>query len=357
MTRSSSRLVPKPYPGLLSLVVPMYNEDDILPLLRARLTEVMDQLGCASEVVAVDDGSSDSTMQTLVRWTEADPRVRVISLARNFGHQLAATAGLDHARGEAVVLMDADLQDPPELIHPMIEQYCAGYDVVVARRVERQGEGMLKRATAWVFYRAMRSLVHPDLPVDVGDFRLISRRCLDAIRAMRETHRFLRGMVAWVGFPQTAVEFRRPQRAAGQTKYSWRRMLRFAWIGIVSFSPAPLRLSFALAMLVAFAGLLAAAWAMFSMLAGIYVVPGWTSQIVLTSLIGSSILIALGVVGEYVAKIYEEIKGRPLYVIADTVNLPAERDEHEEDGPGGRRDRVSSRIRSTGPAPWDRRVP
>ncbi len=325
------RLVPRPLPDLLSIVIPAYNEHESLPLLRQRIGDVIGRLKCRSEVIVVDDGSGDSTLEQLLAWAEADGRVRGISFARNFGHQLAVTAGLDHARGDAVVVMDADLQDPPEIMHEMLAQYCAGYDIVVARRVERAGEGPLKRWTAWLFYRAMRLVVHPDLPPDVGDFRLMSRRCVDALGSMRERHRFLRGMVAWVGFPQTAVEFRRPPRLAGSTKYPLRRMLRFAWTAVISFSPAPLRVTFALALAVAFMGLVSGAWALFSRFAGIYVVPGWTSLFVLTCIIGSSILIGLGIVGEYVAKIYEEVKRRPLYVVARRVNITAGADQDHQD--------------------------
>jgi dolichol-phosphate mannosyltransferase len=203
----------------------------------------------------------------------------------------------------------------------MVEQYCRGYDVVAARRVEREGESWLKRSTAWVFYRLMRVMVHRDLPPDVGDFRLISRRCLDALRTMRETHRFLRGMVTWVGFSQTFIDFERPARVAGQTKYSWKRMLRFAWVAAVSFSPAPLRVSFAFAFLVGAMGLLAGAYAVISKLLGIYVAPGWTSLMVVTTVIGSSILVSIGLVGEYLAKVFEEVKRRPLYIVSDTINI------------------------------------
>ena len=191
----------------------------------------------------VNDGSKDGTGEALATWALANKNVKVINLARNFGHQLAATAGLDYAAGDAVVLMDADLQDPPEVITRMLELYCEGYDVVYARRTGREGESRFKRLTAWVFYRLMRSLVHKDLLPDVGDFRLMSAECLQALRQMRETHRFLRGMVCWIGFAQTSVEFRRQPRIAGESKYPLRKMVAFALTAAFSFSPNPLRIS------------------------------------------------------------------------------------------------------------------
>jgi dolichol-phosphate mannosyltransferase len=228
---------------------------------------------------------------------------------------------LDHAKGDAVVLMDADLQDPPELIADMLREYRRGYDVVYARRIERQGDGAFKRWTAWMFYRLMRWLVHRDLPADVGDFRLVSRPCLEALNSMRELHRFLRGMITWVGFPQTAVEFTRFRRAAGKTKYPLRKMMLFAWDAVVSFSPLPLRLSFAAGFGLTGIGLLYGVYAALRLLTGKYVVPGWTSLIVLLCLVGGGIMVSLGILGEYVGRLFEEIKTRPLYVVSLAANL------------------------------------
>ena len=309
-------LTPRPNPRLLSLVIPVYNEAAVLPLLRRELTGFLATVPVPVEVVLVNDGSGDDSLRQLLDWAADDGRVRVVGLARNFGHQVAVTAGLDAARGDAVVVMDADLQDPPEVVIDMLGQYRRGYDVVYGQRVNRAGESAFKRASAWAFYRLMQRFVHEGLPVDAGDFRLISRPCLDAVRGMRETHRFLRGMVAWVGFPQTAVRFERPARAAGNTKYPLRHMVRFAWTAALSFSPAPLRVSFALAVLVSMIGMGEGAYAVVRKLAGLPVEPGWTSLLIVVCLIGAGILLSIGVLGEYVARIFEQVKGRPLYVVS-----------------------------------------
>jgi glycosyltransferase involved in cell wall biosynthesis len=211
--------------------------------------------------------------------------------------------------------MDSDLQDPPELILEMLAAYRCGFDVVYAQRIRREGENLFKRLSAWGFYRIMRFAVSRQLPPDTGDFRLISRDCLAALQTMRETHRFLRGMVAWVGFKQTAVRFVRPARVAGETKYPLRKMIRFAWTAVISFSPLPLRIIFGFGLLIAAIGLGAGTYALAANVLHFYVVPGWTSLMLTVCLIGSCILIALGVIGEYVAKIYEEVKRRPIYVI------------------------------------------
>ncbi len=314
-------LAVRPDPRLLSLVLPVYNEAAVLPILRRELTEFIATLPVPAEVVLVNDGSGDESLRLLLEWASEDDRVRVVGLARNFGHQVAVTAGLDVARGDAVVIMDADLQDPPEVVLDMLREYRRGYDVVYGQRVNRAGESAFKRLSAWAFYRLMQRFVHESLPIDAGDFRLISRPCLDAVRSMRETHRFLRGMVAWVGFPQTAVKFERPARAAGDTKYPLRRMLHFAWTAALSFSPAPLRVSFGFAVLVSMIGMGEAAYAVVRKLLGFPVEPGWTSLLIVVCLIGAGILLSIGVLGEYVARIFEEVKGRPLYVVSVSSNL------------------------------------
>jgi len=315
-------LSPRPLlPRRLSIVIPVFNEAAALPALRARLTDFLEHLECKDvELTFVNDGSPDESLDLLREWASADERVQVLCLARNFGHQAAVTAGLDEASGDAIVIMDADLQDPPEVIPRMIEKYRQGYDVVYGKRSSRSGETRFKRFTAWAFYRCMQALVHRDLPADVGDFRLISRQCPDAVKTMRETHRFLRGMLAWVGFPQAAVEFERAPRCAGQTNYSLRKMAAFAWTAAISFSPIPLRLS-----LIAGIGL-----AMFGVGDGVYAVvrqlehrtvAGWTSLMVMLSLIGGGVLLSIGILGEYVGRIFEEVKGRPLYVISRRLHL------------------------------------
>jgi dolichol-phosphate mannosyltransferase len=301
------RLVPRNTPRLLSLVIPIYNEEEVLPLLVERILGLLAQLPCAAEVIFVNDGSSDGSMEKLCEVGARDARFRAIALARNFGHQIAATAGLDAAQGDAVVLMDADLQDPPELVLDMLTEFEKGYDVVYAQRLERPGESWFKSCTAWLFYRLMRIAVDRRLPADVGDFRLISRRCLEALNSMREMHRFLRGMVSWVGFPQTSVTFVRPARAAG-----------------VSFSPAPLRLIVILGSLLFAGGSAYGAYVVTYWLLGGALVPGWTSLVVLVCLTGGAIMISIGILGEYVARIFEEIKHRPLYVVSERWNFEPE---------------------------------
>ena len=309
------------YPSRLSLVIPLFNEEAVIPLLREAVDNFTRDLSCNVELLLVNDGSSDRTLALLAEWANSDARVKVLHLSRNFGHQIAATAGLDHATGDAVVLLDADLQDPLAVIHQMIDRYCDGYDVVYGRRESRAGESAYKRFTAWAFYRIMRALVYRELPPDVGDFRLISRACLDAVTQMRETHRFLRGMVAWVGFPQTAVTYHRQGRVAGVTKYPLRKMLAFSWVAATSFSTLPLRLSMIFGALVGVLGVEEGIRAALAHFLGWYTVPGWTSLTVLVALIGSALLVSIGILGEYVAKLYEQSKGRPLYIVARTFGM------------------------------------
>jgi glycosyltransferase involved in cell wall biosynthesis len=322
MGQTFHRLVPRPPPRLLSLVIPTYNEQAMVPVLRPILTEFLASLPYPAEAIFVNDGSSDQTLDLLLEWASADSNVKVLGLARNFGHQAAVTAGLDTAAGDAVVILDADLQDPLEVIPKMVDRYQQGYDVVYGQRVARSGETAFKRFTAWTFYRLMQKLVHPDLPIDTGDFRLISRSCLDAVASMRETHRFLRGMVAWAGFAQIAVQYSRSPRAAGQTKYPLRKMLKFAWTAAVSFSTLPLRMSLSFGLLIAFLGILYGLFAVIAKITGIFTAPGWTSQMVLISVLCGAILISNGILGEYIGRIFEELKDRPLYIVSSTANTP-----------------------------------
>jgi len=313
-------LTPRPNPKLLSIVIPFYNEEEVLPQLRPRLTAFLNSLPYPCEVIAVNDGSSDRTIDFLVDWCHSDSRLKVLNFSRNFGHQYASTAGIDHASGDAIVLVDADLQDPLDVIPLMVEQYRNGYDVVCGQRMSRAGEDRFKKITAWLFYRFMRLFFMESLPQDVGDFRLISRRCLDSLRSMRELHRFLRGMVAWVGYPQTCVRYERQPRIAGSTKYPLRKMIRLAWTAAVSFSALPLRLSFIGAVVMTLVAIEEAVRALVGYFSG-QNVPGWTSLMVVLCLSNAALMAAVGVLGEYIGRIYEEGKGRPLYIVAETWNL------------------------------------
>ncbi len=316
-------LQPRPYPALLSLVLPMYNEEAVVPHLRAALEQFTREVSCETEIILVNDGSADQTLALIAAWANEDPRVKVLHLSRNFGHQIACTAGLDFASGDAVVVLDADLQHPLPVIHEMIRRYCEGYDVAYAAGLVREGEGWFKRFSAWAFYRLMRAMVYNRLPVDAGDFRLISRECLDGLRQMRETHRFLRGMVAWVGYAQIAIPYERAARVAGKSKYPVHKMLAFAWTAATSFSILPLRVIMTFGLLVTLFGAEEAIRAVLAHVFHWYTVRGWTELMVVVSVIGGTMLISIGILGEYVGKLYEQTKERPLYLVARTVNLGA----------------------------------
>lgn len=309
---------------LLSIVVPVFNEEDVLPLLRGRLEEVLARLDCAWEVVLVDDGSSDRTVELIRSIVHDDRRYRGVLLSRNHGHQLALTAGLEHARGDAVVVIDADLQDPPELIPKMVERWREGYDVVFGQRVARDADTVMKRATARAFYWLVRRLSNVDIPANVGDFRLMDRKVVDVLRRMPERFRFVRGMVAWVGFRQCAIPFERPPRAAGKTKYPWRKMMSFALDAIFSLSVSPLRAATLIGVLTTLAALVVVAWTFYLRFVLQATIPGYSALIVAVLLMGGLNLILLGVVGEYVGRIYVEVKGRPLYVVRELVSAETE---------------------------------
>ena len=297
----------------VSLVIPIYNEEEVLPQLDARLLQMLDKLGVDSEVVFVDDGSKDRSLELLRAMVAREPRYRAISFSRNFGHQRAITSGMDASRGLAIVVMDADLQDPPEVIVEMLVKWRAGYDVVYGRRRSRTGESWFKLVTAKIFYRLVAAMIPIEVPLDTGDFRLMSRRVVVAL------HRFVRGLVAWIGFKQTAVEYDRAARFAGETKYPLRKMLAFAFDGIMSFSILPLRLATYLGVLVGAASVLYAMSAIFAHSFLNATVPGWTTTVVLVSFLFSVQLLVTGVLGEYVGRIYEEVKSRPLYVVGERI--------------------------------------
>lgn len=303
----------------LSVVVPVYNEAPVLRALTDRLVPVLEDTGCSWELVLVNDGSRDDTWALMQELRAAEPRLTLINLSRNFGHQLAITAGMDLARGEAVVVMDADLQDPPEVLHDMLAKWREGYDVVYGVRTRRNAESLFKRASASVFYRLLGKMTPIDIPVDTGDFRLLSRRALDDLKRMPERARYVRGMVSWLGYKQVGVEFEREARHAGTTKYPPRKMLAFAVDGMVSFSTVPLRLATTLGFVMACSAILYSLYVMVLKLWVGTAIPGWTSTIAVVVFIGSAQLICLGIIGEYVGRIYDEVKARPLYFI-DSVS-------------------------------------
>jgi glycosyltransferase involved in cell wall biosynthesis len=304
--------------GLVSVVVPVLDEAEGIAELYQRVSEALS--GTAFELLVVDDGSTDGTGERLLELAAVDPRVKIVSLSRNFGHQAALTAGLDAASGDAVVMLDGDLQDPPELIPEMLAAWRGGSDVVYAVRVQRDGETRFKVATAHAFYRVMSRLSSVPLPQDAGDFRLLDRRALDALLELRERSRYLRGMTAWVGFTQTAVPYVREPRQTGQTKYPLKRMIRFAIDAVVSFSDAPLRAASIIGFWCAALAFASVPVAIGMRIAGQFV-PGITTVVLAVLLLGGLQLMALGIIGEYVGRIYDEVKKRPLYVVRERVNL------------------------------------
>src|ERR671934_724357 len=298
-----------------SLVVPAHNEEGVIRELVARLAEVMDALDDDVEAILVDDGSRDRTYELMLAATSADPRFRLVRLSRNFGHQIALTAGVDLAAGDAVIVLDADLQDPPEVVLELAARWREGYDIVYAVRDVREGETRFKRATAAAFYRAFNRISEVKVPLDVGDFRLVDRRVLDVFVRMRESNRFVRGMFSWIGLRQTGVLYRRHERFAGETKYPLRKMLRFAATGVISFSAAPLRAALKLGFLVSFISFSLGIWSLIVKLTGFYNVPGWTSIVVVTTFIGGIQLTVLGGIRGYGGAIPDEGERRPPYVV------------------------------------------
>ncbi|MDP9206808.1 MAG: glycosyltransferase family 2 protein [Gemmatimonadota bacterium] len=304
-----------------SFVLPIYDEEETLPRLCERLRGVLERLDGTAEVIFVDDGSQDGSFALMAEIAARDPRFKVLQLSRNFGHQIAITAGLDHASGEAIVVMDADLQDPPEVALAMAQRWREGFEVVYAIREHRAGESRFKLLTAAFFYRLLRKLTRVQIPSDVGDFRLVDRKALDAYRAMRENNRFVRGMFSWIGFRQTGVRYSRAARFAGRTKYPLRKMIKFAADGIISFSSAPLRLALNFGFVVSIASFLGGITALLLKFADVFVIPGWASLVFVTSFLGGVQLVVLGVIGEYVARVYDETKNRPLYIVSTSIGL------------------------------------
>jgi dolichol-phosphate mannosyltransferase len=304
---------------LLSVVTPMHNEEGNARALYERVVAALAKV--PFELVIADDGSKDATPQILEEIAAADERVKVISLSRNFGHQAALTAGLDHATGDVVVMMDSDLQDPPEVIPEMIARWQEGSEVVYAVRESREGETRFKLLTAKWFYRFFKKMAQIDVPLDAGDFRLMDRRALDALLAMPERNRFLRGMTVWVGFTQSAVTYKRAARGSGETKYTLNKMLRFSLDATTSFSHTPLQIATLLGFAISALSLVGIPLVIIARLNDIFV-PGISSTLVAILLLGGIQLITVGIIGEYVGRIYDEVKHRPLYVVKDRRNLP-----------------------------------
>lgn len=337
----------------LSLIIPIYNEEAVIPELHKRLQEFISpctgKAGCFGysqgenpdsppdtphrenssqngetmtwEVVFVNDGSRDNSLALLKELASKDKRYKVLSFSRNFGHQFAITAGMDRASGEAIVVMDADLQDPPEVVQQMITKWREGYDIVYAIRRKREGESFFKKITAALFYRLFRSMIGISIPLDAGDFRLMSRAAVRNLCELRENNRFIRGMVAWVGFKQTSIEYDRAARFAGETKYPLRKMIKFAVDGITSFSTLPLRFATWMGIFSGFVAIGAVFWVIYEKLYASGVVPGWATIMIAVSLGSSAQLIMTGILGEYIGRIFEEVKRRPLYIISEEINF------------------------------------
>ncbi len=307
---------------LLSLIIPVFNEEAGVPVLLDALTSVLSKIDCTYEILFVNDGSTDGTLKVLSERARWDPTIKIISFGRNFGHQIAITAGLDFSEGDAVVVMDADMQDPPDLLPEMVRLFREGYDVVSPQRVSRKSDSLMKRVTARGFYLIMRTFVDRRMLPEVGDFRLFSAGAVRGMRSMRECHRFMRGMVASLGLREITVPFERRERATGETKYPLRKMLMFSWTAITSFSALPLRMTLGFGLLITSLGCMYLIWTMYLALIKHVAVPGWASLVVLQCLFSGSILVAVGLLGDYLGRIYEEIKGRPLYVVNNLMNIP-----------------------------------
>lgn len=313
-------------PVEISVVVPLYCEASNVDYLFKRLEGVLYRLSCTYEIVCVDDGSHDDTVGALQRHHNRNPRIKIVTLARNFGKELALTAGIDYACGAAVIPIDADLQDPPELIEDLVAKWKEGYDVVYARRRSRQGESWLKRATANSFYRVMARMSKVPIPRDTGDFRLLDRRVVDVLKQLPERTRFMKGLFAWVGYRQTAVLYDREPRYSGETKWNYWRLWNFAIDGIVSFSVAPLRIWSYVGILFATLSFCYGSFLLVRTLISGIDVPGYASLMVALLFIGGVQMVSLGILGEYLGRVYEEVKGRPLYLVRDVygMSMPAE---------------------------------
>ncbi len=304
-------------PITYSIIAPIFNEFDNIPELYRRVSEVMDSTHEPWELVLVDDGSSDGSTERIRQLAANDNKVRPVIFARNFGHQIAVTAGLDYARGQAMVIIDADLQDPPEVILDLAKKWKEGYEVVYAVRAEREGESWFKLLTASLFYRLIYRITDVKIPLDTGDFRLLDRKIVDVMNSMREKHRFLRGMSSWIGFKQIGVEYKRAARLSGVTKYPFKKMIKFAQDGITGFSYFPLQIATYIGFVAAVLGVVAIPVVIIERLAGSQAFYGQASTLIAVLFFGGVQLISLGILGEYIGRIYDEVKGRPLYIVSD----------------------------------------
>jgi glycosyltransferase involved in cell wall biosynthesis len=310
-----------------SIVVPVYNEIESLDELHTRLVAVLDSLGSPWEILLVDDGSTDGSTEKILGLAGGDDRVKAIIFARNFGHQIAITAGLDHSRGNAVIIIDADLQDPPEVIPELAEKWKEGYEVVYGVRSEREGESWFKKLTASLFYRMIYRITDVSIPLDSGDFRLLDRQAVDTLNTMRERHRFPRGMAAWIGFRQVGIPYRRAARFAGTTKYPFRKMLRLALDAITGFSYFPLQLATYLGFICAGVSAIAIPVVIVMRLTGSQAFLGQATTLIAVLFLGGVQLISLGILGEYIGRLYDESKGRPLYILREGSGEKNSKDE------------------------------
>lgn len=302
-----------------SVVVPAYNEEEVIGETYKRLSKVMLGMGETYELVFVNDGSRDRTAELIAEYCETDSAVRLVNFSRNFGHMPAISAGMAHARGEAIFIIDADLQDPPEIFPQMAEKWREGYHVVYGQRKKREGESFFKKVSAKIFYRFIRRMTSVDLPVDTGEFRLIDRKVCDAVNRLPEKHRYIRGLVSWVGFKQTAVMYVRQERFAGQTKYPLRKMIAFAIDATAAFSYKPLRIATTLGFLISIGSFIHIAIILFQWLFTSTTIPGWASTISVVLLMQGIVLMILGIMGEYIGRIYAEVKNRPSYIVQEII--------------------------------------
>ena len=307
-----------------SIIVPIFNEEPVIHELYNRLSSVMKKIDGHYELIFINDGSKDKSREFIKEIAKKDITVKLIEFSRNFGHQIAVTAGIDYAKGDAVIIIDADLQDPPEVIPEMIRLWRQGYQVVYGKRIKRRGETVFKKITAKLFYKFLLLMTNIDIPADTGDFRLIDRVVCEAIKQFKEKNRFLRGMVSWVGFKQTAVEFMRDERFAGSTKYPLKKMIKFAADGITSFSYKPLKIATSIGFMTSILSFIYLCVVLFLKIFTLYAILGWASIIAVNLFFNGIILMIIGLLGEYVGRIYDEIKGRPLYLVSEVIGWDEE---------------------------------